>query len=174
MQGEAEFGNAIVSNLEFHNTQTVFTHAKYTKNFSYDTSDYNARNFQHVVVTDQNDKKFHLINHHGYHVPSHKKGNDFTLKACRQIADYASGLDGPVIIAGDFNLEPRSESIEILNKTFRNLSIEYGLKTTRNHFTPKEEVCDYVFVNELVSVNDFYTSSVAASDHQGLVLDFEI
>ena len=174
MESEAEFGNAIISNLEFHDSQTVFTHAEYTKDFSYDTSDYNARNFQHVVVADQNNTKFHLINHHGYHVPAHKKGNDFTLKACQQIADYAARLEGPIIITGDFNLEPHSESIEVLNKMFRNLSIEYHLKTTRNQFTSKVEVCDYIFVNDHVQVKDFYVSEIIASDHQGLVLDFEV
>jgi endonuclease/exonuclease/phosphatase family metal-dependent hydrolase len=174
MEHEAEFGNAIISNLEFHDTQTVFTHAEYTHNFSYETSDYNARNFQHVVVADENDRKFHLINHHGYHIPAHKKGNDFTLKACEQIVDYAATLDGPVIITGDFNLEPHSESIDFINIQFLNLSIVFVFNTTRNHFTPKVEVCDYIFVNDQVNVKDFYVSKVIASDHQGLILDFEL
>ena len=79
-----------------------------------------------------------------------------------------------MIITGDFNLLPDSESIEILNKDFRNLTKEYGLQTTRTDLTHKSEPCDFIFVNDKVAVNDFYASEVVASDHQGLVLDFEV
>lgn len=174
MSGLAEFGNAIVSNLTLSDNQTVFTNLEYKNNFSFDEDDYNIRNFQHVIAADQNGKKFHLINHHGYHVPGHKKGNDFTLRACQQISDYASGLDGPIIIVGDFNLEPDSESLAVFDDGFRNLSVEYGLETTRNELTKKSEVCDYIFVNNSVIVQDFYMPQIVASDHQGLVLDFEL
>ena len=174
MSSTIDFGNAVISNLAFHDEQTVFTNLEYTTDFSLDKNDYNIRNFQHVVTEDENGKKFHLINHHGYHVPQHKKGDEFTLKACHQIAEYAQSLEGPVVISGDFNLEPGSESLAVLEQSFRNLSVEYGLKTTRNNLTHKSEVCDYIFVNDKVEVKDFYMSEVIASDHQGLVLDFEI
>ncbi|MEO5949872.1 MAG: endonuclease/exonuclease/phosphatase family protein [Candidatus Saccharimonadales bacterium] len=174
MSGSIEFGNAIISNLELLDQNTVFTNLKYKDNFSLQDDDYNVRNFQHVTAKDENGNKFHLINHHGYHVPEHKKGDQFTLKACEQIAKYANSLDGPVIISGDFNLEPGSESLAAIEKSFRNLSTEYKLKTTRNSLTKKTEVCDYIFVNESVHVTDFYLSKVVASDHQGLVLDFTL
>lgn len=174
MSGVVDFGNAVISNLTLHDKQTVFTNLDYKTNFSYKDDDYNIRNFQHVIAEDGNGTKFHLINHHGYHIPEHKKGNNLTLKACRQIADYASKLEGPVIITGDFNLEPGSKSLAILENYFRNLTTEYGLKTTRNNLTHKSEVCDYIFVNDSVIVKDFYVSQVIASDHQGLVMDFEV
>jgi len=173
MDTRTEFGNAIISNLTLNDKATIFTNREYVHNRAID-DDYNVRNFQHVVIEDQNNKKIHLINHHGYHVPEHKRGNEFTLKACRQIVDYATQLDGPVIIAGDFNLEPSSESIAVLNDHFRNLTTEYGLVTTRNDLTHKVEACDYIFVSHDITVNDFYASTIVASDHQGLVLDFEV
>jgi endonuclease/exonuclease/phosphatase family metal-dependent hydrolase len=174
MGKEAEFGNAIISNLTLGEKQTHFTNLEYKKHMSIHEDDYNVRNFQHVVVKNHDGKPVHIINHHGYHVPGHKKGNDFTLKACQQIADYATQLDGPVIITGDFNLEPDSESIEVINNHFRNLTREYGLQTTRTDLTHKSEVCDYIFVNEQVEVKNFYASDIVASDHQGLVLEFEV
>jgi endonuclease/exonuclease/phosphatase family metal-dependent hydrolase len=174
MGRKAEYGIATISNLELTDKYTAFTNLEYKDNFMFDDDDYNVRNFQHVVVRDQNDNEVHVINHHGYHVPGHKNGNDFTMKACQQIVDYARKLDGPVIIAGDFNLLPDSESIEILNKDFRNLTKEYDLQTTRTDLTHKTEPCDFIFVNNEVEVNDFYASEVVASDHQGLVLDFEV
>ena len=170
----AGWGNGIMSNLALNQQQTVFTNLEYKSNMSFEEDDYNVRNFQHVVVADQNGKPVHIINHHGYHVPEHKKGNDFTMKACQQIAAFAVELEGPVIITGDFNLEPTSESLAVLNNLFRNLTVEYGLETTRTDLTHKTEACDYIFVNDKVVVKDFYASSVVASDHQGLVLDFEV
>jgi len=174
MTSKPEFGNAMVSNLALEDKQTYFTNLEYNPSMSLENDDYNVRNFQHVTVKDQDGRQIHIINHHGYHVPGHKNGNDFTMKACQQIADYARQLDGPVIITGDFNLLPDSESIEILNKDFRNLTKEYGLQTTRTDLTHKSEPCDFIFVNDKVAVNDFYASEVVASDHQGLVLDFEV
>lgn len=174
MSGMIDFGNAIMSNLPLYDKNTVFTNLEYKANFSLQEDSYNIRNFQHIVTENEDGKKFHIINHHGYHVPQHKRGDDFTMKACRQIVEYARSLDGPVIITGDFNLEPESESLAVFAPYFRNLSTEYNLKTTRNFLTSKSEVCDYIFVSDAVEVEDFYASSVIASDHQGLVLDFDI
>jgi len=170
----AEFGNATVSNLALSDTRTEFTNLEYKHELMFDDDDYNVRNFQHVTVTDQNGKIVHIINHHGYHVEGHKKGNDFTLKACRQIVDYALQLDGPVIIAGDFNLVPDSESLGVINEHFRNLTQQYGLASTRTDLTHKTEPCDYIFVNDMLKVSNFYVSEVVASDHVGLVVDFEL
>jgi len=171
MWSSIEFGNAVISKTPLHDEETVFTNLEYNPNFSFKDS-YNVRNFQHIVAEDENGMAFHLINHHGYHVSQHKKGDEFTLKACKQIAEYAKTLDGPIIISGDFNLEPGSESLAVFDGAFRNLSTEYGLTTTRNKLTQKSEVCDYIFVNDAVEVKNFYMSEVLASDHQGLVLDF--
>lgn len=174
MKSNAECGNAVVSNLTLSNPKTVFTNLEHKKNFSLDHDDYTVRNFQHVTVQDQNGKDIHIINHHGYHVPEHKNGNEFTTKACQQIVDYALKLEGAVIIAGDFNLVPNSESVALINQHFRNLTTEYDLKTTRTDLTRKVEPCDYIFVSKDITVKDFYASPVVASDHQGLVLDFEV
>ncbi|HRN96921.1 MAG TPA: endonuclease/exonuclease/phosphatase family protein [Candidatus Saccharibacteria bacterium] len=167
------FGSAIIANQAFATKSSTFTSGQYKNSFTLNNDDYNVRNFQHVTVS-HNNEFIHIINHHGYHVPNHKNGNEHTLKACQQIADYIAKLDGPIIVAGDFNLTPNSESIEVLNGRLRNLSIEYNLQTTRNDLTTKTEVCDYIFVNDKVKVNDFYISDVVASDHQGLVLEFDI
>lgn len=170
----AEFGNAIVCRQPFQERDTVFTNLSYVENIKLGIDDYNVRNFQHIVVEDKGGKKIHVINHHGYHIPEHKNGNKLTLKACQQIVDYANSLEGPVIITGDFNLHPTSPSIAVINNYFRNLTQEYNLTTTRTDLTYKTEACDYIFINEHVVVNDFYVSSIVASDHQALILDFEV
>lgn len=170
----AEFGNAVISSLALHEQETFFTNLSYIDEMHPERDDYNIRNFQHVVIEDQDGNNIHVINHHGYHMPEHKDGNDLTLKACQQIVNYTEKLNGPIIIAGDFNLHPTSKSIALLNAKFKNLTQEFNLKTTRTDLTHKTEACDYIFVSDHIQVNEFYASSIVASDHQALVLDFKV
>lgn len=173
MDEEVEFGNAILSRPTISSRNTIFTSGVYKNNFTFSHDDYNVRNMQHVIV-DCHGTAINVLNHHGFHVPKHKDGDSHTLAACQQIADYIEGLQGPVILTGDFNLLPDSESLNILNKRLRNLSIEHDLQTTRNDLTVKDEVCDYIFVNDMIKVHDFYVSDKIVSDHQGLLLDFSV
>lgn len=175
MHRRASRGNMIASKLPMAHKTELWTHGQYTENFDYiDSGGYNvARNIAHVAITNQA-IPVHVLTLHGYHLPNHKNGNEDTLRACKQLLDYAQQLDGAVIVAGDFNLAPQSESIQLLETAFRNLSTEYNLKTTRNHFTDKTEVCDYIFVNNKVTVDNFYMSDIIASDHNALVLEFQV
>lgn len=175
MHKSATRGNMIAANWKFLDTQQVWTLGQFTRNFDYTHSGgYNvARNIAHAIVeTPQG--SCHVLTLHGYHMKEHKNGNDETLRACRELVEYSTSLDGPVIITGDFNLSPTSESIQLVNRAFRNLTTEYNLTTTRNHLTEKTEVCDYIFVNDKVNVKQFYMSDIIASDHNALVLDFDL
>lgn len=175
MHHTATRGNMIGSKLEFLETNQVWTRGEYAKDFDYiDSGGYNvARNIAHAKI-DTLEGAVHVLTLHGYHIKEHKNGNDETLRACKELIEYTARLDGPVIITGDFNLSPASESIEIVNRAFRNLSIEQKFITTRNYLTDKTEVCDYIFVNDKIKVNSFYMSDIVASDHSGLVLDFSV
>ncbi len=175
MHHTATRGNMIASNFNLLETNEVWTLGNLTRNFDYiNSGGYNvARNIAHSKI-EAPDGIVHVLTLHGYHIKEHKNGNDETLRACTELVKYASLLDGPIIISGDFNLSPDSESIQLVNNSFRNLTIESGLSTTRNHLTKKTEVCDYIFVNDKVNVNKFYASDIIASDHAGLVLDFTL
>lgn len=174
MHHRASRGNMITSKLPITNKAELWTHGQYTEDFDYvDSGGYNiARNIAHATVASP-EGPIHVLTLHGYHLP-HKNGNEETLRACRELLEYAQQLIGPVIITGDFNLAPQSESIKLLENAFRNLSTEYKLLTTRNHLTNKTEVCDYIFVNNEVRVDNFYMSDIIASDHNALVLEFTI
>ena len=169
----AHYGNAIVSREPITVEETIFTNMNYTTDFDFDTHDYNIRNLQHAVIT-VGGKQLNVLNHHGHHVREHKRGNDDTLRQMTQIKDYISTLDGPVILTGDFNLAPDSESLEILNAQLTNLPLTHHLSTTRNHLTPKNEVCDYIFVNDQVQVSSFIASDTVASDHMALIMEFDL
>lgn len=173
MNKKASFGNAILSEFPFDIQKTIFTNLEYTEDFDFDSYDYNIRNLQHVQVS-VGGKKLHILNHHGHHVRQHKNGDEQTLRQVQQISDYIKLLDGPLILAGDFNLAPHSQSLEVLSASLRNLSVEYQLQTTRTQLTAKKEVCDYIFVNDAVEVSNFRMSDKLASDHAALILDFEV
>ena len=173
MQKKAGFGNAILSKYPIKDKKTVFTRLEHRDDFDFDLHDYNIRNFQHAVVEVEG-KQLHLLNHHGHHVPEHKNGDEETMRQCKIIADYAESLDGPVLLTGDFNLSPNSESLEQINKVLDNLSALFKLETTRTPLTHKTEVCDYIFASKDIRVKSFEALDEIFSDHKGLVLEFEI
>ena len=170
---ELAFGNVIYSSVPFSQASTVFTRGEYNNDFNFDEDDYNIRAFQHVQVA-INGKKLNILNHHGHHIDSHKLGDDETLRQVKQICEYIKSLDGSVILCGDFNLAPESDSIKLINGNLNNLSVKYSLKTTRSKLTYKNEVCDYIFASNDIKVNSFAMDDTIISDHNALILDFDL
>lgn len=170
---ELAFGNVIYSSVPFSQTSTVFTRGEYKNNFNFDEDDYNIRAFQHVQI-EINGKKLNLLNHHGHHIDSHKLGDDETKRQVTQIIEYIKNLEGSVILCGDFNLSPESESIKLIDENLMNLSVQHKLKTTRSKLTYKNEVCDYIFVSQDIKVNSFVMDDTIISDHNALILDFDL
>ncbi|MGC1176825.1 MAG: endonuclease/exonuclease/phosphatase family protein, partial [Candidatus Saccharimonadales bacterium] len=154
MEREVGFGNATLSKLPFAATETIFTRGTYKQNFDVTKDDYNTRNFQLATVT-INNVDVHILNHHAQHVPGTKKGDDEISRQMRMIADTIDTLEGPVILCGDFNLAPSSPSLAIINDKLSNLSTRYRLKSTYSQLSNQNEVCDYIFVNDLVKVRSF-------------------
>ena len=175
MDKRVKRGNMISSHHSFNSTSEHWTHGGYTEDFDYTRhGNYNvARNIAYAEVNTP-DGVIHVFTLHGYHLKEHKNGNDETLRACKELLNLVHEVDGPVIVAGDFNLAPTSKSIQLVSKSLRNLPVEHDLSTTRNHLTPKTEVCDYIFVNDKLKVTKFYMSDIVASDHNALVLEFTI
>ncbi len=173
MQGYAEFGNIISSKKPIIKSEVIFTNLEFVKDFNFENYDYNIRNLQHAVIRIHN-KDVHVLNHHGHHVREHKNGTADTMRQCQQIASYIDTLSGSIILTGDFNLVPNSESIRLINKRLRNLPKEHKLITTRNHLTTKTEVCDYIFVSDDIIVDNFYMSPAVVSDHAVLILEFTV
>jgi endonuclease/exonuclease/phosphatase family metal-dependent hydrolase len=169
----ARFSNCIISSFPIRKSETIFTHLEHQENFDFNEHNSNVRNFIHAVI-DVNGQTYNLLTHHGYHIPDHKNGDAETLRQMKQLGEYIGQLNGPVILTGDFNLAPHSESLEVINSRLTNLSLAHHLKTTRTSLTHKTEVCDYVFVNDDIKVNKFYASDKIVSDHKALVLEFEI
>lgn len=166
----AEWGNAILSRFPFTYTHAFFTHGEFVEGFDVLGGDYNMRNLQHVIV-EKNGKNLHVLNHHGHHIRQHKLGDAETMRQCGMIADYVKSLDGDVVLTGDFNLAPESESLELLNAILTNHAMVSGVTTTRTPLTHKTEVCDYIFTSKGLEASNFRVLSDIASDHAALTID---
>jgi endonuclease/exonuclease/phosphatase family metal-dependent hydrolase len=173
MEREMPYGNAILSRLPFTHTDTIFTRGAFMAGFDAMKNDSNIRNLQHATI-DINGTALHILNHHGHHIHGSKAGDEETVRQMRIIAELVGSLDGPVILCGDFNLAPDSESIGIINGKLANLSIANGLKRTYTRFSQVQEVCDYIFVNDQVKVRRFEMPETIISDHKPLILEFDL
>ena len=173
MERELEYGNAVLSKFPATSVKKIFTRGEYKRSFDVTKDDGNIRNLQ-LVTVEIDGRPLNILNHHGHHVRDSKAGNDETLRQMKLIADVLEGLEGPVIMCGDFNLEPDSKSLAVINNKLTNLSIKHGLKDTYNQFGSVSNVCDYIFVNDLVKVRRFGMSKALVSDHNPLILEFDL
>ena len=121
-------------------------------------------------------KQLQIINVHGIWTID-KLDDERTLEQLKIILSSIRE-DIPSIVVGDFNLLPNSDSITTISKKMINLILKYNVKTTRPTFDDGLDkgdlVCDYIFVNDKVKVNNFKVLNSKASDHLPLILDFEI
>lgn len=175
--GFAEQGNEILSKYPIVKCENVF----YYKNYSDFTDTTNFRQEDHSrafenIVLNINGKQLQIINVHGIWNKD-KIGDERTVKQSEVILSYVRN-DIPCIVTGDFNLLPDTDSIKILNKKMTNLIEKYNIQSTRPTFDDGLDkgdlVCDYIFVNDKVKINNFKVLDSDVSDHLPLVLDFDI
>jgi endonuclease/exonuclease/phosphatase family metal-dependent hydrolase len=118
-----------------------------------------------------------IANYHGIARPGTKLDSDERLEQSRAIRRVLDAHDGPVVLVGDFNLLPETESVRLLERGLRNLVIEHAIPSTRSRLnpyfgTPQEQPhADYMFVSPDLCVADFQVPDVQVSDHLPLILD---
>lgn len=173
MSRKANFGNSIISKYPIKDSQTIFTGKQYIADFDFLNHDANMRNLQRAVVELPDNSELHILNHHGHHIHQHKNGDTETMRQCGIIAEQIKKLNGRLILAGDFNLAPHSESLEQINNLLTNLPLKANLKTTRTQLTYKKEVCDYIFTGDQIKVESFEALDDIVSDHKALIMSFQ-
>jgi endonuclease/exonuclease/phosphatase family metal-dependent hydrolase len=176
--GFVEQGNEIISKFPILSATNEFYHKNYSLELEWEnfyTEDH-PRCVQ-IVELNINGKNLQILNLHGLYSKD-KQDSERTMSQCKYILEAAKRKNIPTIITGDFNLFPNTESIEILNKAFKNLINEYNIKSTRPDFNDGTDegnnVVDYIFVNEKIKVNHFEAINTDISDHLPLILDFDI
>ena len=136
---------------------------------------HHARSIQYQTIK-INGKPLTIINFHGLWNGKGKADSADRLMQSGKIISFIGTIDTPVILAGDFNLLPDTESLKkIENAGLKNLIREYGITSTRPSFyTKPEKFADYVLVSPEVRVKGFKALEDEISDHLPLELDFEL
>jgi hypothetical protein len=125
-----------------------------------------------------------VVNVHGISEPGDKRDCEVRLEQSRRVLSLVANANSEIVIVGDFNLFPDTESIQMIEKAgYRNLVLEYGITTTRGTNMHKlwpqyehgkygfQEFADYVFVSPGIRVADFAVPDLPISDHLPLILD---
>jgi endonuclease/exonuclease/phosphatase family metal-dependent hydrolase len=131
------------------------------------------RNLQFVEFND-----LIVTNLHGYWAPLPKFDTPQRIKQSELILDFLKKYKKPKIIAGDFNLNINTRSINMLEEEgFRNLVRDSGANTTRSSlydikWRENDKFADYVFTSNDLKVKDFKVMNDEISDHLPLLLEF--
>jgi len=133
-----------------------------------------ARNIQFVTF-DTGSSPVTVINFHGLWTGKGKTDTEDRLLQSKNIVAFLKEIKGEIILCGDFNLLPDTESIKILEDAgLRNLIKEYGITSTRtSHYTKPERYADYIFVSSGIKVTDFKVLPEEVSDHHALCLEVQ-
>ncbi|SRR6266568_2269186 len=97
------------------------------------------------------------------------------------LVNYLQTVPHPVVLSGDFNLDPGQPLIKKINHLARNLTEENHVTNTLNPRThrakelfPKGVAVDYIFTSRDVAVKNFSIVEDDISDHFGLSVEIEI
>jgi endonuclease/exonuclease/phosphatase family metal-dependent hydrolase len=133
-----------------------------------------ARNLQYVTV-ERPGGPLSVVNFHGLWNGRGKGDSDERIEQSRRIVEFLAGRREPLIVCGDFNLSPDTDSLRMIEAAgLRNLVAEHGVKSTRTRFYPRpESFADYVLVGEGIEVGDFRVLPDEVSDHAPLMLAFD-
>jgi len=142
-----------------------------------DTSDSGLATYIRIK---SNDKQVYVCNVHGISRPGDKRDTPGRISQSKTIIDFFDNQDVPIIIGGDFNISPDTESIEMFsNEGYQDLIKDFDIDTTRNHYVwdrhpTKMYYSDYVFLSSSVIVNHFEVPKNEVSDHLPMILDMSV
>jgi hypothetical protein len=118
-----------------------------------------------------------VANYHGIARPGSKLDSDERLEQSRAIRRVLDAQDGPLVLVGDFNLLPDTESVRLLGEGRRNLVLDRAIPTTRSRLnpyygTPQEQPhANYAILSPELEVVDFQVPDVEISDHLPMLLE---
>ena len=117
-----------------------------------------------------------VMNVHGLWNGKGKEDVPEKIAQSRVIRKFMDKVENPKILCGDFNLNPHTESVGILEKGMRNLVKEYSVPSTRTSIYyakpgKTEKFADYIFTSPDIEVKDFKVLPEEVSDHSALYLE---
>lgn len=132
---------------------------------------------QHIQILIKNEI-INITHLHGLWTGKGKDDTEDRIKQSQNIIDFLKTLEGDIVLCGDFNLNPNTESIKMIEDFgLRNLIRENNIKSTRTSFYPKDRdsrFADYTFVSKGIEVKSFEIMPDEVSDHSPVRLIIEI
>ncbi len=129
------------------------------------------------VEIERDNQRFIICNFHGFSLPGDKFDTPARIRQSKTLIDTFIRYEMPVIIGGDFNLRPDTNSVRLFeNSGYNNLIREHSITTTRNaiawehHPNARQLFSDYVFVNKEAKIKTFEVINNNVSDHLPMVL----
>lgn len=171
------YGNAIYSKYPLSERKVVFTVGEFIEEITIESLKRHGeiRNVQYCKVATEGQASFTIANHHGYHNRDFD-GAPESVASMRNAAAALEEVSGPLILCGDFNANPTSETVRQLDGLgLRNLSAEHAIRNTLSkvHRFDFEFVSDYILVSPEISPVKFSELDVIVSDHKPLIADFD-
>jgi endonuclease/exonuclease/phosphatase family metal-dependent hydrolase len=112
-----------------------------------------------------------IINVHGLWNGQGKTDSPERLQQSATIKSFIDTLETPVIVCGDFNLRPDTQSLALLEEDLINLNRVHQIQSTRTSWYSKEEkFADYILVSKNLNVDHFSVLPDEVSDHAPLLL----
>lgn len=175
--GKVPWGNAVFSKHPIVDQKNIFYSIPFgeydlEKNTTFELA---PRNLQQLTFS-VNSKKLYVFNTHGIWG---KNGQDNPERlAMSNIITKAIKGKSPLILAGDFNLKPKTQTIRNIEKFLTNV-FKNELITTFNMKRKSNpdygtSVVDMVFVSKDIKVVEHFCPVVDISDHFPLICIFEI
>jgi endonuclease/exonuclease/phosphatase family metal-dependent hydrolase len=135
-----------------------------------------GRTLQYVKMI-ADGKKYTAVNLHGLWVKDSKSDTEDRIQQSQKVIDFIKPISDHIILAGDFNLRPDTESIKMIERdlNLKNLVVEYNIKSTRTPLYTKnaETFADYIFLSPTLEVKEFKVLPDIVSDHAALYVEVE-
>ena len=135
-----------------------------------------GKNLQYVTLHDSG-TEYTVFNLHGLWEPTGKSDSPNRIKQSERIIEFMKKFGGNVLLGGDFNLRPDTESLKMIEQELglKNLIKEYKITSTRTSLYTRtdEKYADYVFVSPNMTVNEFQVLPDVVSDHAALFVDYK-
>ncbi len=110
---------------------------------------------------------------HGLWNGKGKTDTEDRILQSQRIKKFMSTIHNPIILCGDFNLHPETDSLKMLDENMANLIKTHNITSTRSQYYPKEEkFADYILVSSDIKVKEFKVMQEPVSDHLPLWLEF--
>ena len=123
-----------------------------------------------------NNQIINICNFHGLSTGKGKDDSEERIKQSQNIINFLKTLEGEIILCGDFNLLPDTESIKMIEDFgFKNLIKENNITSTRtSYYTKPLRFADYTFVSKDVEVKSFEIMKEEVSDHAAMKIVISI